>query len=69
MSAKENRWVKFAELAGELCEINKQNDPDACDLLLIDPATGALDLQRLTDKNVTARRPTLSMLSRCQSSR
>jgi len=52
MSAKENRWVKFAELAGELCEINKQNDPDACDLLLIDPATGALDLQRLTDKNL-----------------
>ena len=48
MSANEDRWVKFSELAEELCTLGGEE----CSVNLVDPETGALNLSGLSDPDV-----------------
>ena len=58
-SAEERRWVKFSELADDLCELtgecaldSTKLTPEQCADLLVDKETGALDLAGLADADV-----------------
>ena len=53
-SATEGRWVRFSEMARELCELSGQCSltDEECESRLVDPVTGALDLASLADEDV-----------------
>jgi len=51
-SAEEDRWVKFSELAPQLCELEGEIggslSPEQCELNIVDSKTGALDFAAVT---------------------
>ena len=51
ISAEEKRWVRFAEMAGELCEMATEGKYE-CEIDVVDGATGAINFEKLLSPNM-----------------